>query len=243
MIGAGVLFGLGLGFIAIREICSRRTGGVCRYYPEALKKRLPPGPPGPPGPPPRKPLPPKKRKPSPKEKARMVPMTKTESDASVIAAVAADKNLREKGRNYNRAILRKFQKVAKPLVPDGIYGGRTAGALRYYLKRAPLPPFSAPRRIIPYAPPGKATRPPTKPKTTKPSGAKIHPLALGVEASLESKGRNYSRPMMRNFQRIAKIAVDGLYGGGTAGALGYFLGRKPPQPIFKPLRIKKYRPR
>jgi hypothetical protein len=63
--------------------------------------------------------------------------------------------------------------------------------------------------------------------------AKARKMAGQVANHLRNAGRSgYSRPMLREFQRAAGIVVDGLYGGGTRGALVYYGAKTPPTPYF-----------
>lgn len=52
----------------------------------------------------------------------------------------------------------------------------------------------------------------------------------------------YDRNLMRRFQTASGIAVDGLYGGGSRGALLFYAGNasNPPQPFFKPTATQPY---
>lgn len=116
----------------------------------------------------------------------------------------------------------------------------------------PPPPPPPRRRTPPVAPP---IAPPVAPPMTPPALKRptkttptVHPLVMGVASDIITKGKKYSRALLRQFQKMAKIKVDGLYGGTTAGALDYFLGGDPtkpraPKPLFKPLKMKRYRPR
>jgi hypothetical protein len=116
----------------------------------------------------------------------------------------------------------------------------------------PLPP------IVPSTPatpgPVTVTPPPTSPSipvATAPGGipagydpVKARRTAPRIAQHLKSKGiANYSRQALREFQTLAGIKPDGIYGGQTAGALRYYLGgAKPPAPMFKPVQEVPYTP-
>lgn len=53
-------------------------------------------------------------------------------------------------------------------------------------------------------------------------------LAAAVVHSLEQHGTGYDRGAVKDLQRHAGLVVDGIYGPGTAGAVRYFTGAKPP---------------
>lgn len=69
---------------------------------------------------------------------------------------------------------------------------------------------------------------------------KARKLAKQVTANIDSKQRNYSNALLRDFQKAAGIAADGLYGGGARGALIAFGIARPPQPLFKPTTTQPY---
>lgn len=79
---------------------------------------------------------------------------------------------------------------------------------------------------------------------TPPSGfdvAVAKSLAPGVNANLIAKGRDrYDRAALKKFQVAAGIAADGLYGGGSRGALIFYGIAKPPNPFFKPTTTAPY---
>ena len=63
------------------------------------------------------------------------------------------RHLKNKGRaNYDRRLLEDFQRKAG-IKPDRIYGGESAGALKYYGGTDAPPPFFPPLQIVPYVPP------------------------------------------------------------------------------------------
>lgn len=79
----------------------------------------------------------------------------------------------------------------------------------------------------------------SEPSTAEPDGPAPPPgynptsagrLAKQVARNIDGKGcAGYSRQLLRQFQRAAGIAVDGLYGGGSRGALMHFGIRRPPE--------------
>jgi hypothetical protein len=68
------------------------------------------------------------------------------------------------------------------------------------------------------------------------------PLAQKLAAEIWQRRFDYSRILLRDFQRRVGIVPDGLYGGEAAGALRYFLQCDPPHPLFAPLMEKAYDP-
>lgn len=104
----------------------------------------------------------------------------------------------------------------------------------------PPPPPPAPRPMIP--PPTVPSAPKPAPSggssTAPPLGGSIpvdlprsdaaHIRAMEVLQDLKAKGRNYNRNLMKTFQLVARIQVDGIYGPQTAGALAYFTGERIP---------------
>ena len=153
---------------------------------------------------------------------------------SLAAAVAAD--VRAKGRNYDRNLVRHFQQLAPGLAVDGIYGPQTAGAVRHFSAQAVPPPTGGGIAVYPPAqPPRPAVQPqsapPTAPRPATPPAAPApaqdaRSLATAVAADVRSKGRNYDRNLVRRFQQLAPgLAVDGVYGPQTAGAVRHFSGQ------------------
>jgi peptidoglycan hydrolase-like protein with peptidoglycan-binding domain len=84
--------------------------------------------------------------------------------------------------------------------------------------------------------------PPTGPALTEQDQVDARQMADDVETDLETNGANYNRQMMAAFQRKARLTVDGLYGGRTAGALAYFLGRTAYAPVYSPFQPITYTP-
>lgn len=68
-------------------------------------------------------------------------------------------------------------------------------------------------------------------------------MAVLIAADIIQKGKSYSRAALKQFQKTAGIAIDGIYGPESAGAVKWFLHGtaqegKEPQPLvgqgFKP---------
>lgn len=121
-----------------------------------------------------------------------------------------------------------------------------AGALLGYLvlskkkRGAMMPPPGAPG----------ATQPPAvQPPPGPPSGVdqqEAERLAPVVAADIVAKGRGtnrvvdgiliqgtgYNQMLLKQFQRLARLTIDGLYGPKSAGALSYYLKRDAPPSIY-----------
>ena len=119
---------------------------------------------------------------------------------------------------------------------------------------SPPPPIATPP-LFPPAPaaPSPVTPPPTSvavpvaPAPGVPAGfdpVKARRTAPRIASHLKSKGiANYSRQALREFQTLAGIKADGIYGGQSAGALRYYLGgASPPAAMFKPVQEVPYTP-
>lgn len=66
--------------------------------------------------------------------------------------------------------------------------------------------------------------------------ARARAMARSVANHLNNrKTAGYARELVKTFQRAAGIAIDGVYGGETRGALIYFGAKDPPKAFFKPL--------
>jgi hypothetical protein len=114
---------------------------------------------------------------------------------------------------------------APPPVPDG--GGGAA---------APQMPSSA----IPSVP-GPASPPAPADALGGYDEALARQLAPSVEASIKAHKRNYDHALLMRFQIAAGLKGDGMYGGGTAGALHYFLGHPGPKPLYAPMTEQPYK--
>lgn len=65
--------------------------------------------------------------------------------------------------------------------------------------------------------------------------ARARAMARSVANHLNNrKTAGYARELVKTFQRAAGIAIDGVYGGETRGALIYYGAKDPPKPFFKP---------
>lgn len=84
--------------------------------------------------------------------------------------------------------------------------------------------------------------PPTGPSLSDQDQIDARQMADDIQTDLETNGANYNRQMMAAFQRKARLTVDGLYGGRTAGALAYFLGRPAYAPVYSPFQPIAYAP-
>lgn len=128
-----------------------------------------------------------------------------------------------RGQNYDKSLLRQFQAAAAILV-DGLYGPESAAALARFTGRSPPPPLFAGAAHV-EAP----TNQPMSPSDA--SDAKA--LAEHVFSDVTANGMQYDRNLMRAFQRgTHTLAVDGYYGPATAGAVGYFTDRRPPDALY-----------
>ena len=188
-------------------------------------------------------------------------------------ASQVEANIKSKKANYDRALLKQFQ-TAAGLTPDGLYGGYSAGALRYFLGHAPPKPLVQPSIEKPYALPAVAAAPAAAPyvpqhevllapapaaapapapapvpaavpdvlPATGVNTATALALAPQVAADITANKFNYSRPLLQHFQQAAGVLADGLYGGGSAGALRYYLHAAPPKALFAPTIEKPYSP-
>ncbi len=90
-----------------------------------------------------------------------------------------------------------------------------------------------------------ATLPPATPTAdTPPEGydpIKAKNLAKQVASNITNRGVNYSRGLLKDFQRFAGIQSEGIYGGESRGALEFFGVRRPPRALFKPVETVPYR--
>lgn len=79
------------------------------------------------------------------------PLDQLDMAAREAVKVAAD--IRAKGAQYDRNLLKRFQVLAR-LGADGLYGGSSAGAIAYFTAQPPPAPIFPPKVIKPYRPPG-----------------------------------------------------------------------------------------
>lgn len=147
-----------------------------------------------------------------------------------------------------------FQRIAK-ITDDGILGDQTRAAGRTVNVTFPARPSgSAPpaTRPVVQAPPAPATPPAVPPPTASapaPSSAPpgydpalARQLAPQVASSVRGKKYGYDRALTARFQTAAGITSDGIYGGGTRGALLYYGATQVPNPLFKPNATTQYVP-
>jgi len=102
-------------------------------------------------------------------------------------------------------------------------------------------------RALPIGAPAPAPAPAPSGIPVGYSPALAKALAPKIEAELRAltaKGQayNYSRPNMRAFQTAAGLKPDGVYGGGTRGALVYYGAPRAPAPLFAPTTTIPYSP-
>lgn len=225
------------------------------------------------GKPRRRALPPGARPPAPPPPAVVPPAgpaRKTESavgpyspDTAARLAPALVTDLAQRGRTADRELVRAFQ-AAAGLAVDGAYGPETRGALRYWLevaigKPADVPNAHAGTGEVAYSPPdgvARTQRERSTPAASWPPVTGYDPNAAVFYAPLAADavllGRAYRTDAerlraVRAFQLSAGIAVDGLYGPETHGALSYWLQQAkvplaPPKTLYGS-GTKTYRPR
>ena len=171
-------------------------------------------------------------------------------DARKAAVLLAD-SVRRKGRNYDRTLAVSFQMSAGLTRPDGItydglYGGRTAGAVRYFTGKAPPPAIFKPTREVPYTPrtrpaplatapssPPFVAVPPTPARVAVPVSNTInltpqaltrHQMAAALVVAVSEITRRTGKPPRTQvpgaigYQTAAGIKVDGLWGPQTRAA-------------------------
>lgn len=83
-------------------------------------------------------------------------------------------------------------------------------------------------------PPDSATSADSAPAATPPGfdSLKAFNSAPDVARHIANKGMNYSRKVLKAWQRVAGIAQDGIYGKGSYAALRHFVGDQAPKPLF-----------
>lgn len=149
-----------------------------------------------------------------------------------------------------------FQRLANSLIAagapgpqlaeDGIFGPQTAArAAAVAVILSPRPPAQS--AVLPVAAAPAAAAPPlaAAPQGYDPILAKT--LAAQVEADLrasiqKNKRYDYNRDLMKRFQIAAGLTPDGIYGGGTRGAMLYYGRTRAPSPLFKPTNTIPYTP-
>lgn len=91
--------------------------------------------------------------------------------------------------------------------------------------------------------PSPASTTPRKPLPAGYDPATARRSAKSVANHLRNKGRSgYDRRLLKAWQEDAGIAADGIYGGGTRGALLYYGATTAPSPFFKPTTTAPYTP-
>jgi peptidoglycan hydrolase-like protein with peptidoglycan-binding domain len=191
------------------------------------------------------------REPAPKADA---PVSRLDRAAELAKRVV--ETVKSKGQGYDRAVVVAFQREAG-LTADGLYGPKTAGAVKWYTNEA-VPPISG-GSFSPYAP-SFATAPETNATSApKPSSGpedarpKVEPpaqsgpaqgtpavtadrsrldraaeLAKRVLETVKGKRQAYDRAIVSAFQREAGLVVDGVYGPKTAGAVKWYTNEAVP---------------
>lgn len=95
--------------------------------------------------------------PAPPEQPSHDPLTGTETDRAKQLAEQVEADVRQKASQYDRELVKAFQRLARPLVADGKYGPQTAGAVEFYTGRTPPAPIYAGangnRTPVKYTPP------------------------------------------------------------------------------------------
>lgn len=66
--------------------------------------------------------------------------------------------------------------------------------------------------------------------------------ARSVANNLARGIANYSRPLLKQWQKQAGLKPDGIYGGATRGALLHYGAKDPPRPFFPPTNTIPYVP-
>jgi murein L,D-transpeptidase YcbB/YkuD len=129
-----------------------------------------------------------------------------------------------------------FQRIAK-IPADGEVGPVTRAAAAKAGVTLPDVPPPIPVEVVPSAPVDSTA--------VAPSGydpALAATLAPALESHLRVKKYDYSRPKLKEFQTAAGLKPDGVYGGGTRGALLYYGAKSPPRPLFAPTDTIPYTP-
>lgn len=118
---------------------------------------------------------------------------------------------------------------------DGVILALRGELLRRAAEREGLPPAE------PLPPPPEEEPPIELPEGYDPSEAQR--LAGGFNMNLGARGcARYDRNLLRQFQLAAAITVDGLYGGGSRGALIYYGIPNPRRPCYAPFTTREYIP-
>jgi len=145
-------------------------------------------------------------------------------DVAKAAAAAAD--AASKGRPFPTSV---------PVVPPSASNPASLPPSSSANAHDPIPPGYADPKDVATAPaPGSKTSPrPNLPAGYDPVAARRQ--APAIASHLARSGRDkYDRRLLEAWQRLAGLAPDRTYGGGTRGALLYYGVKNPPKPFFKP---------
>lgn len=154
-------------------------------------------------------------------------------------------------RNNPSEPVKSFQLLAQQagfpnLVADGILGPKTRAVGEAINVTFPERPTADQPAPSPAPTPAAQVQPAPAPSSAVPAGFDpklAEQLAPAIARDVKKNKFNYSRPQLKRFQTAAGIVADGLYGGGSAGALRFYLGgAAPPKPLFKPTIEKAYVP-
>ena len=140
------------------------------------------------------------------------------SPSDLARQVAA--NLADRGRRYDRALMRRFQRAAR-LPSTGTYGTATRMALQHYGQSGV--PQEYVRTTTVFHPPGEGSIPPPVAESSPfATDSDRRSRAALVAANLRARGRRYDRELMKGFQRAAGLPVTGVYGTATRQALLHY---------------------
>lgn len=103
-------------------------------------------------------------------------------------------------------------------------------------KKAKLPPGIPPG--TPPPPPPVEPPPPGPPSLSDLDRAKQ--LAPAIESDIRANAKGYDKSRLREFQRLVRLGVDGLYGPRSAGALEWALGHTAPRALYMNTRTRSY---
>lgn len=149
-------------------------------------------------------------------------------------------------KGHPSADVQAFQRLATKnghkLTVDGIVGPQTRAVTE--LMGVTLPPRPGAAPAAPHA--AAPAAPVQPPLASMPNQAAARLLAAQVEKNLRNPPAkniyNYDRKLMAQFQKAAGLKQDGLYGGGTRGALVYYGVPNAPKPLFNPKTTIPYTP-
>lgn len=109
-----------------------------------------------------------------------------------------------------------------------------------HTKKKPTPPEPAKHTNEPTPAPPDPKRSSAAPDGYDPSKARS--TAPKMAEHIKRRGSDYDRKILRAWQRAAALKADGIYGGGTRGALMHYGVPTPPRPLFKPTQTIPYTP-